>query len=206
MLVKEAIKIIGSDLGKTSKMPGYSWGISAKKCVTGSKLAKIQGTICSKCYALKGFYSYNNVTKSHKNRLQNFKNLSWVEAMASLILKKNEEYFRWFDSGDLQSHEMLDKIIEVCKLTPKVKHWLPTKEAVLLTTYTKEIPSNLTIRLSATKINGAPPTSWPLTSTVHFETLPRNSWICPASNQDNQCKSCRACWDSQRKNISYKQH
>ena len=53
MKIKDIEKKIGT-LSNPSKMPSYAWGISAKKCLTGSKLAKIPGTICNKCYALKG--------------------------------------------------------------------------------------------------------------------------------------------------------
>ena len=53
MKIKEIEKKIGT-LSNPSKMPSYAWGISAKHCNVGSKLAKIKGTICNKCYALKG--------------------------------------------------------------------------------------------------------------------------------------------------------
>ena len=40
-------------LGKTSKMRGFSFGLDARNCVTGSKLRKVENSVCSKCYALK---------------------------------------------------------------------------------------------------------------------------------------------------------
>jgi hypothetical protein len=36
-------------------------GISATRCKVGSKLAKIDGTVCNSCYARKGTYSIKNV-------------------------------------------------------------------------------------------------------------------------------------------------
>ena len=39
-------------------MPGKSISLSAEKCITGSKLAKIKDTVCEDCYALKGAYRY----------------------------------------------------------------------------------------------------------------------------------------------------
>mgnify|MGYP003328863762 CR=1 FL=1 len=65
MKIKDIEKKIGT-LSNPSKMPSYAWGISAKHCNVGSKLAKIKGTICNKCYALKGHYAFKNVfdTKS----------------------------------------------------------------------------------------------------------------------------------------------
>ena len=87
-------------------------------------------------------------------------------------------------------------------MTPDVAHWLPTREAGLLSKIPVErVPSNLTIRLSATKVDGPAPRSWPLTSTV--VTAGRT---CPAPDQDNECKSCRACWDKDIKNIAYGKH
>ena len=46
MKIKEIEKKIGT-LSNPSKMPSYAWGISAKHCNVGSKLAKIKGTICN---------------------------------------------------------------------------------------------------------------------------------------------------------------
>ena len=37
MQTKEALKIIGGSLSKPSKMPGWSIGLPAKECKTGSK-------------------------------------------------------------------------------------------------------------------------------------------------------------------------
>ena len=67
MKIKDIEKKIGT-LSNPSKMPAFGWGISAKKCVTGVKLAKIKGTICSKCYALKGRYVFKNVFNAHEVR------------------------------------------------------------------------------------------------------------------------------------------
>ena len=49
----------------------------------------------------------------------------WVQAMVVLIDK--QPWFRWHDSGDIQSLEHLEKIFEVCRLTPETSHWLPTR-------------------------------------------------------------------------------
>ena len=47
------------------------------------------------------------------------------------------------------------------------------------------IPGNLTIRLSATMIDGAAPRSWPQTSTVHGASEPVRADQCPAPQQGN---------------------
>ena len=56
--VAEAKRLTGGGLGYPSKMPGTSYGISAHDCITGAKLAKVEGSVCHGCYALKGNYGY----------------------------------------------------------------------------------------------------------------------------------------------------
>ena len=53
MLKKQAREITGG-LSKPSKMPGPAHNLPAAACTTGAKLAKIPGSVCSGCYALKG--------------------------------------------------------------------------------------------------------------------------------------------------------
>jgi hypothetical protein len=84
---KELEKEIGT-LSNPSKMPAFAWGISAKKCITGSKLAKIKGTICNKCYALKGHYAFKNVFDAHEMRRKAIDKPEWVDYMAELITQK----------------------------------------------------------------------------------------------------------------------
>ena len=57
MKISEAIAVAGP-LGYPSKMPGTAYGISAKACIIGAKLAKIPGSVCLGCYALKANYLY----------------------------------------------------------------------------------------------------------------------------------------------------
>jgi hypothetical protein len=54
MLKIQAKEIIGGDLSATTKMPCKSFNLPAWECKTGSKLAKIPGTVCHGCYAMKG--------------------------------------------------------------------------------------------------------------------------------------------------------
>ena len=46
--IKDAEKAVGN-LSRPSKMPSYAWSISAKRCNTGSKLAKVKGSVCYNC-------------------------------------------------------------------------------------------------------------------------------------------------------------
>ena len=124
----------------------------------------------------------------------------WVEAMAYLINSKKPDVFRWHDSGDVQDLEHLNKIFEVCRLTPSKRHWMPTREA-WIKDHLNRAPSNLVIRFSSPLIDQGPVNSWPNTSTVVTAHA-----TCPAHHQGNQCKDCRNCWNKEIKNISYGQH
>ena len=200
MLKKEANIIVGG-LSAPGKMPCPSINLPAVACVTGAKLAKIPGTTCHGCYALKGRYRFKSVKDAMNRRLEALQDSRWVRAM--VVLMKDRKFFRWHDSGDIQSSWHLARILEVCKQTPDTKHWLPTRESRLLALMDPEvIPKNLIIRLSATKVNGAAPTSWPWTSTV----TDRKDKTCPAPDQGGKCKSCRQCWNHDIKNITYAKH
>ena len=66
MNVKEAHRHTHS-LSNTSKMPGKSYGIQAKFCGIGAKLAKVEGTVCSSCYGLNGFYNMPTTTVGRRH-------------------------------------------------------------------------------------------------------------------------------------------
>ncbi len=199
MLKKEAVVITGGRSGP-SKMPGPAYNLPATQCITGAKLVKIPGSVCHGCYALKGRYRFSNVRMALARRLESLKHPQWVEAMVALI--HGEPWFRWHDSGDLQSPEHLKQIFEVCKRTPETRHWMPTREARFLRLMDPDIiPPNLIIRMSSHMIDQGPVTFWPWTSTVSTK-----SKTCPAQDQGNQCKSCRACWDRKVSNVTYPKH
>jgi hypothetical protein len=201
-------------------MPVHSWSISAKRCITGAKLRKIPGTPCSKCYAHRGHSVFKRTEEANERRLRAFHNLiDWSQKMAqtiNLTTRIGNPYFRWFSSGDLQSVDMLLKIMEVCRLTPLIYHWLPTQERgfVAEALALQPQPKNLVIRISAPKFNaklsgtcnsvvrtGFTDEQWAdLVQKNHHE-----NYYCPASiNETYQCGSCRACWDKRVKTIHYK--
>ena len=132
------------------------------------------------CY--EGNYTrYPAIKAAQYVRLKAIKDPRWVDAMVAQI--KNQKYFRWHDAGDIQSEEHLLKIFEVCKRTPKTKHWIPTREAQFLKLVNpEEVPDNLIIRMSSHMIDQGPVTFWPWTSTVGSKTR-----TCPAPDQGNSC-------------------
>ncbi len=196
---KEARKITGG-LSAPSKMPGPAYNLPATACITGAKLVKVPGSVCAGCYALKGRYRFTNVQQALRRRLESLDKPYWIHAMVVLIDKA--PYFRWHDSGDLQGAWHLKNIFEVCKRTPDTMHWLPTRETGMLKLMDPDIvPPNLIIRLSGHMINGKNSTFWPWTSTVSTEGK-----TCPAQDQGNQCRDCRACWDRTISNVTYPKH
>ena len=199
MLKKEAKAITGG-LSAPSKMPGPAYNLPATECITGAKLVQIPGSVCAGCYALKGRYRFSNVRMALARRLESLKHPRWVDAMVTLI--QGEPWVRWHDSGDLQSAWHLKQIFELCKRTPDTMHWLPTREARILNLMDPDIiPTNLIIRMSSHMIDQKPVTFWPWTSTVSTTTK-----TCPAKDQGNECKSCRACWDRKVSNVTYPKH
>jgi len=199
MLKKEAKEITGG-LSAPSKMPGPAYNLPATECITGAKLVKVPGSVCHGCYALKGRYRFSNVRLALARRLESLKHPRWVEAMTVLI--KGEPWFRWHDSGDLQGAAHLKNIFEVCTRTPSTKHWMPTREAQLLNLMDPDIiPSNLIIRLSGHMVDGNNSKFWPWTSSVSSQAK-----TCPALDQGNSCRDCRACWDRSVNNVTYPKH
>ena len=199
MLKKEAKKITGG-LSAPSKMPGPAFNLPAQACITGSKLVKVPGSVCHGCYALKGRYRFPNVKEALQRRLAALMDPRWVDAMVVLIDK--EPFFRWHDSGDLQSVQHLKNIFEVCNQTPATRHWLPTREAKFLKFIDPAIvPANLIIRLSGHMVDGKNATWWPWTSAVSSKTK-----TCPAKDQGNKCLDCRSCWDRSVSNVTYPKH
>lgn len=198
-------------LSKAGKMPCESFSLPAQACQTGAKLAQIKGSVCHGCYALKGNYRFPSVKAPREHNIALLDDLeTWQANMIMTIKVSNASgYFRWHDSGDLQSFKHLLAIINIAQALPNIKFWLPTKEKAHLTRLTRDgvlVPDNLTIRLSMAMIDQAPINSaWHLTSTVHQNAQAFDT-ECEAYRQGGKCLTCRKCWDNSIDNISYPKH
>ena len=125
MTLKRAKQLTGhkSGLGKPSKMPGYSTALPADQCITGSKLRKKAGTLCEKCYAMKGNYRFPDVRKGLIHRLRSLDTdlvprALWIDAMVLLIghyTDPDDPYFRIHDSGDFQSIEHIMRWVRIAR-------------------------------------------------------------------------------------------
>jgi hypothetical protein len=208
MKVKEALAICGS-LSNPGKMPCHGYALPAQRCRLGSFLQLLPKAICHYCYALRGRYVFRTVQAAMERRIESLTDPRWVDAITTLIQRSGDRHFRWHDSGDLQSLEHLEKIIQVCRNLPRVKFWLPTREYQTVEAYRRtggRIPSNLCIRLSAHLIDGKLPLAYGLpVSTVSTKNAGIRSMVhsCPAPKQNNHCGNCRACWDPSVRIVSY---
>lgn len=196
--IKQIEQRVGT-LSHPSKMPGPAWGIPASFCKTGNVLAKVPGTPCSVCYARKGRYVFPNVYEAQVRRLNGWENdPEWAELIASRILRiKGFVWFRWFDSGDLQSRKMLEDINKVAFYTKdKAKHWIATQERQFVRAFDPE--PNLIIRVSSTKLEEIQQ-GWP-----YMSAISKTNVTCPSKQQDNKCGECRKCWEEPL--VIYQQH
>ena len=116
------------------------------------------------------------MSRAYQRRLDLADDPDWVVAMVKLVYWQAEingdRTFRWFDSGDLQDVEMLERIVSVARHTPEIRHWLPTRERGIVWRYlaTEVLPANLTIRLSAISVDASPPVS---SRSTDFDGPPR---------------------------------
>ena len=211
MKVKDAIQY-GKISNGNSKIPGTTYAIDAFACVTGSKLAQIEGTPCHSCYARKLQKLRPSVDQGWKANLAKWQASDPTEWIASMVFQigryNTDGYHRWFDSGDLQSLAMLDAIADVARMAPQVKHWLPTQERKLFSDWLKlgnVLPDNLNIRVSAAKLDGDKPKGVN-GSQVYTKGHAPKGYACPARTQGNNCGQCRACWSKDVPLVSYPKH
>lgn len=218
----DANKIIGG-LSNTSKMPGWSWSLNALECQTGSQLAKIPGSVCNKCYALRGAYRYGNVQEAMQRRMEAIRHPQFEDAFVKVLeavygatrkkylrdgVEVKENRFRFFDSGDIQSLDMLKAINRIALRCPDLDMWLPTKEARYVHQFLAEggvFAPNLNVRLSHPMVGQTfkkKPQGCNF-STVGVADAPSN---CPAYTQGNKCSDCRMCWNKAIEAINYPLH
>ena len=216
-------------LSKPSKMPCKSWSLQALDTCPASK--KPNGDLvdaCKGCYATTGNYRFPNVKAPREHNKQDWKRDAWSQDMISEL--DTERYFRWFDSGDLYSLKLANKIYEVMKATPWCKHWLPTRMHKL-SKFTQIIEKmnaleNVVVRLSGddvlgqviegdqvsaiapilvtTKVDGIKVST--LDDIAISKYITKDMTICPSYKQGGKCLKCRSCWSKDTKVTLYTAH
>jgi hypothetical protein len=128
--------------------------------------------------------------------------------MVTLIGNSKTDYFRWHDSGDLQSFQHLLDIVTIAERLPSVSFWIPTREKQYVNMFMRsfgDFPSNLVVRVSAAMVDAKAPEGYENTSTVHAGDLV-DGIECKAYLNKNKCGACRLCWDKTVKTVTYRQH
>ena len=197
-------------LSKTAKLGTLSWSLQAIETCPGSVGA--DGNLvpaCSGCYATTGCYNFKGTKAVRSDNKQDAKRAGWATDMVAAL--KKQKHFRWFDSGDMYSLELAEKIYHVMKHTPGTKHWLPTRMAKFpkfaeVIARMQALP-NVMVRFSSDAVDGS------YTPGVHGSTIlpegmaaPAGVTVCQAPQQDGKCLDCRACYDKQVPVIGYVAH
>ena len=107
-------------LSKPSKMPCLSWSLVARDTCPGSIENGELVPACAGCYAAGGNYRFPNVKAPRLHNKDDWKRDDWVSDMVQAL--DNSRYFRWFDSGDLYSVKLAEKIKLVMERTPLVTY------------------------------------------------------------------------------------
>jgi hypothetical protein len=112
------MKITGKKVG--------CWSLEARVSCPGSKTPTGDIVeVCKGCYATKGMYRFPVVKAARQTNRRDYHKDDWVDRMVKEVSKY--DYFRWFDSGDVETPELAAKIRLVIDKTSKTQHWLPTR-------------------------------------------------------------------------------
>ena len=195
----------------TSKLDGIrSWSLQALDTCPGSIASPgVLVDACKGCYATTGNYRYPNVKAPRISNQSDWQRMGWVSDMVEAL--QNDRYFRWFDSGDMYTLGLAEKMLEVMRMTPWCSHWLPTrmhkfpKFSIVLQNMAA-LP-NVSVRFSSDSVNGQ------FTKGLHGSVIVADSTqttkgmtLCRAYENAGKCSGCRACWDKKVKVIAYPAH
>tara|TARA_R110000822_G_scaffold1313_3_gene6008 strand:- start:5169 stop:5813 length:645 start_codon:yes stop_codon:yes gene_type:complete len=197
-------------ISKTSKLGCRSWSLQALDTCPAS-IDFITGKFvpaCQGCYATEGNYRFANVREAREHNKQDWKRTGWVVDMVTLL--DADRYFRWFDSGDMYSIGLAKKILEVMKLTPWTRHWMPTRmhkfakfKKVISEMNTLD---NVVVRLSSDSVTGGIIDGETTSTIVPTSYAPTTAFICRAYDNGGKCGTCRSCWDKDTAVIAYVAH
>lgn len=228
MTKREAQAAVAMSRNHNGKMPCLSYGVPpALTCFWRdwpdehkADVLSMDDQICSHCYALRGHYRNLPVRRVQEERLRLLhESPTWISDMVRALWY--EKYFRFYDSGDCDSHATASKIIEVARLSPATKFWVSTKMAQMfayLQTYELSTLPNLCVRQGIQVIDEAPSVVHGLIERMPDEVTfslvmrdPSNAVypgavICPATTIRKSCGDCRACFDRDQKLVIYKLH
>ena len=197
-------------LSKTAKLGTKSWSLQAIETCPGSIGEDGQLVpACSGCYATTGCYNFPDTKKVRADNKEEWQNESFVDDFTKALNKQS--HFRWFDSGDMYTIKLAEKIYSIMLATPNTKHWLPTRMAKFpkfqsIISKMQALP-NVMVRFSSDEIDGS------YIKGVHGSTIvpneqlaDSNTFVCNAPKQGGKCLDCRACYNKDIPVIGYVAH
>jgi len=197
-------------LSKTSKLDGIlSWSLQARDTCQGSIENGELVDACKGCYAVNGNYRFPNVKAPREFNRLDWHRLDWADDMVNAL--ESSRYFRWFDSGDMFALGLAEKILEVMKRTPWVKHWLPTRmhkfPKYRIVLESMKLLKNVSVRFSSDSVMGE------YIKGLHgsviiasADDVAKGMTLCQAYANDGKCNGCRACYDKSIPLIAYPAH
>jgi hypothetical protein len=197
-------------VSKTSKLDGIlSWSLQALDTCPGS--IGENGELvpaCSGCYATTGNYRFSNVKAPRLHNREDWQRDQWISDM--VLMLNSQRFFRWFDSGDMYSLDLAEKIFQVMESTPWCKHWLPTrmlkfKKFHNIVAKMQQLP-NVMVRFSSDSVTGEFKPEHGSTIVPSASEAPAGSFICKAYENEGRCNGCRACYDKSIPLIAYVAH
>jgi hypothetical protein len=186
-----------------------SWSLQAVDTCPGSK-DENGGLVpaCQGCYATTGCYVFKTTKAPRLFNQEDWKRPEWVSDMVEAL--KKEKFFRWFDSGDMYSIKLANKMLEVMQRTPHVKHWLPTRMAKFTKFHSvinaMNSLSNVVVRFSSDSIVGEYDARHGSVIVPTLAEVTEGMSACLAYENAGKCSGCRKCYDKDVPVIAYVQH
>lgn len=200
-------------ISTTSKLDGIrSWSLQAIDTCPGSIASPgVLVDACKGCYATTGNYHYPNVKAPRISNREDWQRLEWCDDMVAAL--DSDRYFRWFDSGDVYTLALAEKMLEVMIRTPWVKHWLPTRmhkfPKFRMVFDQMRALENVSVRFSSDSVIGE------YIDGLHGSVIGPDAStfqarvgvsLCRAYEHNGTCSGCRACWDKSVDLIAYPAH
>jgi hypothetical protein len=176
-----------------------------------SPVATCQGMPCLNkgCYSMKAYRLYPQAKESWNHNVAMVEKdiVAFFDSIISHLNKGHQKYFRWHAAGEIPSQEYFNQMIRAALECPQIKFLVFTKKYKL--DFSKA-PKNLKVIISSwpglkfAKGQLSPKRSSPIAwmedgTDPRIKRWAKNQRVCPGS-----CKTCKACWTSNKDVIFYK--
>lgn len=168
------------------------------------------------CYAGKGCQQIATVQGAYYRNLRLYYDDpdNFFEQIYCKIKFSGLPKVRWFDSGDIADAEFFERMVEICKRTPEVKHMAFTKKYEIVNEYIDKhgkLPDNFNVLFSAwDRLWEIPNPHGFGIAYIDFNDkrlnpeFPKNVFICPG--RESTCSACGACFSKKLKAVVFHQH